>query len=317
MLLRAFVYLAAGSAFGQTTVAVEGVRVGVATQPASPGGVHFIASHAEAGPLVKGAPYTAEAETETTRILADGTRIVHKNKSSMARDKDGRTRRENSLESVGPWATAGQQPPRIAHISDPGSGETILLDLNAKTARRIKAGQTGAMHMRMASPDGKRVVEERVQVAVREKKGGSAAEPAVFSLAVPPPHGSPSSGDVLFFRAESKNAKKESLGRQTMEGVMVEGTRETVTIPAGEIGNDRPIVSVTERWHSPELQITILTKTNDPQFGESVYRVSNLRRGEPSPDLFRVPADFKVTADFKTVEDGGPGMRWIQKAPEE
>jgi hypothetical protein len=303
--------LAAGAAFAQTTVSVEAVQVGVAGSAHAGRGFQMIDTHAEAGPLVKGAPYTAEATTETTRILADGTRIVHKNMSVLARDKEGRSRRENTLQNVGPWATAGEPAPRIAHITDPVSGESLMLDLNAKTAQRVKFGQAGAIRLRSASPDGKRMVEEHVQVMVREKKGDAPqAGPQNFTLPVPPPPGG-AGGDVMFFRFDSKNAKKESLGRQTMEGVVVEGTRETVTIPAGEIGNDRPIVSVTERWYSPDLQITMLTKTNDPQFGESVYRVTSLRRGEPAAELFKVPADFK------TVDGGGPGMRWIQKSDQE
>jgi len=38
-------------------------------------------------------------------------------------------------------------------------------------------------------------------------------------------------------------AKKEALGEQMIEGVRAEGTRETRTIPAGKIGNERPIES--------------------------------------------------------------------------
>jgi hypothetical protein len=93
---------------------------------------------------------------------------------------------------------------------------------------------------------------------------------------------------------DSKNFKKEDLGIQNIEGVNARGTRTTHTIPAGDIGNDRDIVSTTETWYSEELQMTIMSKTNDPQFGETVYRINNLRRAEPDPGLFRVPADFKV-----------------------
>ena len=35
------------------------------------------------------------------------------------------------------------------------------------------------------------------------------------------------------------NAKTESLGKQNIGGVEAEGTKTTVTIPAGEIGNER------------------------------------------------------------------------------
>jgi len=35
--------------------------------------------------------------------------------------------------------------------------------------------------------------------------------------------------------------KKESLGTQAINGVNAEGTRITHTVPAGQIGNDKPI----------------------------------------------------------------------------
>ena len=46
------------------------------------------------GKVVKGAPYSAQAVTETTQVLPDGNRINRKNVSTIARDSEGRTRRE-------------------------------------------------------------------------------------------------------------------------------------------------------------------------------------------------------------------------------
>ncbi|MEJ7607968.1 MAG: hypothetical protein WKF37_17295, partial [Bryobacteraceae bacterium] len=53
-----------------------------------------------AGKVVKNAPYTAEAVTETTQVLADGNRITHKSTASLARDGEGRTRRETTLGNI-------------------------------------------------------------------------------------------------------------------------------------------------------------------------------------------------------------------------
>jgi hypothetical protein len=86
----------------------------------------------------------------------------------------------------------------------------------------------------------------------------------------------------------------EQLGTTFMEGVAVEGTRSTTTIPAGEIGNEQPIVIVSERWMSPDLKVLVMSKQSDPRFGETTYRLTNLTRSEPSPQLFEIPADFKV-----------------------
>src|SRR5262245_5331838 len=51
------------------------------------------------GPLVKNAPYAAEAVTETTQRLFDGNTIVNKTTAKQYRDSEGRERRE---ESTGP-----------------------------------------------------------------------------------------------------------------------------------------------------------------------------------------------------------------------
>jgi hypothetical protein len=89
----------------------------------------------------------------------------------------------------------------------------------------------------------------------------------------------------------------ESLGKQTIEGVEAEGTRSTITIPAGKVGNDRPIKITSERWYSPELQIVVLSKHSDPFAGENVYRLTGISRAEPAPTLFEVPADFRINEE--------------------
>ena len=94
------------------------------------------------------------------------------------------------------------------------------------------------------------------------------------------------------------DSKSESLGKQTIEGVEAEGTRTTMTIPAGEIGNERPIQIVSERWFSPELQAFVLTRRNDPMAGETVYRLSNISRSVPDASLFQIPPGY-------TVKEGG------------
>jgi hypothetical protein len=91
------------------------------------------------------------------------------------------------------------------------------------------------------------------------------------------------------------NEKSESLGKRTIEGVVAEGTRSVMVIPAGEIGNERPIEIVSERWYSPELQALVLTRHNDPRMGETVYKLTNVRLGEPAKVLFEVPTDYTVT----------------------
>ena len=94
------------------------------------------------------------------------------------------------------------------------------------------------------------------------------------------------------------NLKRESLGKQMVEGVEAEGTRTTITIPANQIGNERAIEITSERWYSEELAAVIMSRELDPRSGETRYRLTNLSRAEPSRSLFEVPSDY-------TVEDLG------------
>ena len=89
-------------------------------------------------------------------------------------------------------------------------------------------------------------------------------------------------------------AQTEDLGSKTMEGVSVTGTRTTHTIPAGQIGNDKPLSIVTEVWTSPELKTVVYSKRSDPRMGDQTFQLTNIVRAEPDPSLFTVPSDFKI-----------------------
>ena len=242
---------------------------------------------------VAGVPYSAEAVTTIVQSLADGNRIVRESKAQISRDGKGRTRREQGLAMFGPLVGgangAGEQ--RHVQISDPETKTTIMLDLENKIAHRMPAPQFRLMQ----EPGG----------AIAG--GGRNVEVEHFEMALPPPPGSggrgsggPGAGYVAFSShavlAGGGSAKPivEDLGKQFMEGVSAEGTKTTMTIPAGQIGNELPIHVISERWFSPELKILVMSRQSDPRFGETSYRLTNITRGEPSPDLFDVPSDFKV-----------------------
>ena len=104
------------------------------------------------------------------------------------------------------------------------------------------------------------------------------------------------------------NLKTESLGTKSFDGVMADGRRTTMTIPAGKMGNELPIQIVTETWYSSELQTTLYQKRTDPRNGETVTRYSGISRAEPSRTLFEAPSDFKVTDAVRR----GPGRGQIQ-----
>lgn len=98
-----------------------------------------------------------------------------------------------------------------------------------------------------------------------------------------------------------ENTTTESLGTQTINGVSATGARTIRTIPAGQIGNDKPLQIVTERWYSEALQTNVMTKRTDPLMGTTTYQLTNISHDEPAASMFTVPADYTV----KT----GPGRR--------
>jgi hypothetical protein len=85
-----------------------------------------------------------------------------------------------------------------------------------------------------------------------------------------------------------------SLGTQSQDGLTLEGTRTTRTIPAGAIGNDKPIQISVERWYSRDLQMNVRIDRNDPRTGETFFQLTNIERQEPDAALFEVPVDYTV-----------------------
>lgn len=229
------------------------------------------------GPTVKGAPYSAEAANEMVQTLADGNHIKNTNSSMLYRDSQGRERREESVNGK----------VRSIFITDPVDGVSYMLQPNAKEARKTNQSM-------VVTADGR-------GSGVGVGRGGALTETYTFTT------GSSgnnlervvvSSGVNIRSKADSK---VEHLGTQTIEGVSAEGTRTTITIPAGQIGNELPIVTVSERWYSPELQVTVMSTRSDPRTGTTTYKLTNINRAEPSPALFQVPADYTVndTTDLR------------------
>ena len=95
---------------------------------------------------------------------------------------------------------------------------------------------------------------------------------------------------------ENRNIAKEDLGTRNIEGVDCTGMRQTSTIPAGTIGNEKPISIVTETWFSEAIGAVVESISDDPRFGKTTYQLTNLQLSEPPRSLFEPPANFKVNA---------------------
>ena len=85
----------------------------------------------------------------------------------------------------------------------------------------------------------------------------------------------------------------EALPQQMMNGVWVKGSRVTVTIPAGAVGNDRDLKSISEHWYSDDLKLLVKSSNADPRFGNTTYELTNIVQAPPDASLFQPPADYK------------------------
>lgn len=287
-----------------------GVRVEMAQTvvagPADAGATfHFVAAQPGLpGKIVTGAPYSGEGFTETTQTLSDGTRINRRTTRKVVRDSQGRTREESTLPMLGPWAAANEAP-RIVTIIDPVAKVIYNLNEKEKTAIRVKMPDPATV-MNLHGKEGGTVRIEHREVIVN-RAGNSAKSDEKSDVLIAAPAMPLPDTAFGYARTAAPDGKEESLGRQTLEGLVCDGKRSTHTIPAGTIGNDRAMVTTTERWISADLQVLVRSLTKDPQAGEVSYRLTNINRAEPAKTLFQIPADY-------TIKDApGPQIRMMRK----
>ena len=289
LLILPFILILAINAFGQ-----QGAGGKLVTE--------IIASSSTA--VVKGAPFSAEAVSESVQTLADGNKISRSFTTRMFRDNEGRFRREGGSGGSGnatfsnAFTAVGYQD--TISIFDPVANVRYILNPSEKTARKmgtvagiaegavIVNGQplSHATKIYIEQDAAKRAEATAALKAVAVEKAVAAIDRAnvvVLPSLVAGQHGGP--------------GKTESLGMRNIEGVDAEGSRTVTTIPAGTVGNERDIEIVYERWYSKELQLIVYSRHYDPRFGEQTYRLVNIDRNEPDRSLFVPPSDYNVISE--------------------
>lgn len=236
------------------------------------------------GPTVTGAPYSAEAVNESIQTLYDGNRIVQKTTTKQYRDSEGRERREEG------------SPMNAVFITDPVGKTSYTLYPDTKTANKTTGGSTfffqSANDAKAAGVFRGVVSAAPLTVAAGGGRSGNISVVTTNAATTRVVSGTP--GLQLSIGPEPGTGKVEDLGTRMMEGVQAKGTRATTIIPSGQIGNDRDIEVVDERWYSPELQLTIMTRHSDPRVGETTYKLTNIQRIEQVRSLFEVPANYTL-----------------------
>jgi hypothetical protein len=244
------------------------------------------------GKTTPGRPFSATEERHTLQVLGDGTRIDKKESDKYFRDTDGRTRIERDNGDT-------------IMISDPVSGVTTEMSNANKTARKIMVRRSGTFSTSSSSGSADVLIAEKMRAethAMQDMPRPTAATIAGSAGAARP--------GITFSTTEARSftfatgaadvtVPLEDLGTQIINGVPAKGTRSTVTIAAGQIGNDREIKIVSERWYSEDLGMLIKSSNKDPRFGETTYELTNILTGAQDPTLFQIPADFKMNGGVR------------------
>ena len=244
--------------------------------------VEVVAADAQ---VVKGKPYSADTTTETVQTLADGNHIVNRTVSKIYRDSDGRTRREQTFGNVDPEHPSPHETK--VFIDDPVNGTAFVLDPGSKSVDEV--------HRTRRFLDGRNGEDDGTQIMFKSAKDSEMVEQNATGRMLIKFRDEHAGGPLAVISSDEKRETvKEDLGARNIEGVDCTGTRQTITIPAGAVGNEKPISIVRETWFAPAISAVVESTTDDPRYGKTTYQLKNVQLNEPSRSMFEPPADFKM-----------------------
>ena len=218
-----------------------------------------------AGKPVTGAPFSAQVVVENSRTLQNGVHITETATGALYRDSQGRIRRDKPRDGEA----------EIGMIDDPVAGVQYRLHLFQHTVAKMSYSDMENVTRELQE---RRKVEAAQHPETTEKARSESASLENRRVAISEP-------------------KSETLAPQTIDGIQVQGTRQTRTVPAGAMGNDKEFDIVQETWYSPALQMVVMFKMSNPARGDMTMKLANITQGEPQHSLFEPPSDFTVAAE--------------------
>jgi hypothetical protein len=247
---------------GVVSVMVLGRVAGAqSAEPACSVGYQPVMSY---GPVGKSSvAYSAVAKSTFEQKLGDGSYVRGYAVTHEARDGAGRTLEEMAM-SCRRDENGTPRPQLNVNVFDPVTKTSLNWQVNNSYAEKV-------VHVFHQPPPAKPLTAE--ELAARRKLAQSHAQQT----------------PCLVPKAEDGD-----LGTRMIAGVEAEGKRTTRTIPAGEEGNELPLVITTERWTSKELGLVLLGISDDPRRGRSTFELEELTVGEPDASLFAPPAGYKI-----------------------
>ncbi len=256
-----------------------------------------------------GKPIYAEFAIEHHQSFADGTHISRSTFSCIYRDSQGRIRRESQL-SV-PGLAAGIAAATFITIIDHHLGFGFILNPQEMVAHRYELNGAGPSYVARlnAQAGGSALLSSDSKPPAATENSATSTDsaaqwhPHIFSAhhirpamdgGIGPEAAAPTMRIDQPFLAAPNPVRTENLGEQTILGFRTRGTRVITTLPAGQIGNDRPIDIVSEQWFSPDLELVMRSTHHDPWAGEFTTTVTKVSRGDQPASLFEIPSAYKV-----------------------
>jgi hypothetical protein len=216
--------------------------------------------------LVRNKPLAAVFESETVQNAANAPSVVRRVTTTVYRDSDGRTRREQIFHSDSTVPSPGEVPPSYS-IYDPVSGYGYSVNPSNRTAQRYKLP---------SAPNGGAPFDNRIPSKIEIRRNDNPLGGTDKKYTLEPP-------------------RVEPLGKQTIAGVEAHGKRVTIKVPAGAIGNAEPIETMYETWIAADLQMLVKSIARNPLSGEHRFRLTMLDRSIQRSSLFEIPAGYLVT----------------------
>jgi hypothetical protein len=324
---------APGSAASNSDDSIPPITVQIAPPPISISSSMIGVAGPLGAQSAAGKPIAAEFVTEHHQSFTDGNRISRSTASVIYRDALGRIRRESQLSVPGlpagiasatfitivdhglgcGWVLDPQEmvahryelngagPSYVARVSAQGSGSGLLAPDSkaaaegAANAAPANAADSSRWRPHDFAPHRVRPLQDSAAApgamssSSASSQLGSGFQPEETGFA-----GAPAMRIDQPFLAAPNPVRTENLGEEIILGFRVHGTRVITTLPAGEIGNDRPIDIVSEQWFSPDLELVMRSMHRDPWGGEFTTTVTKVSRGEQPAALFAVPAQYKI-----------------------
>ena len=224
----------------------------------SPGVLAYGAILGERGPVVIGKPFSGEINAKKVVSESDGSEITYECHGAIARDSQGRVRREQFPSPMirRPDGRGGHAISGIV-ISDPIAGVELHWDAVSRAVATFPL---------LPTPGPLDACEHEAGKTRRSANGES---------------------QIIEF-----------LGERTIQGISVRGCRVTTLIPEGTLQNDKAFTVTDESWTSYELQVSLVRVHHDPSLREhETVEIDKINLGEPDASLFRLPDSNPPTSN--------------------